>query len=99
LTNNDETNCEVDHSFNYKRRTISRHSVSSSTSSQCNISQASSINGYEGGDRDEDEGRNGTIAEEYYEEDEEERDIDPDDPYQINILNEIPHEHLKELYT
>lgn len=27
-----------------------------------------------------------------------EDDIDPDDPYQINQLNELPHEHLKELY-
>ena len=27
------------------------------------------------------------------------REIDPDDPYQINAINEIPHEHLKELYT
>jgi len=26
-------------------------------------------------------------------------EFDPDDPYQINRINEIPHEHLKELYT
>lgn len=25
--------------------------------------------------------------------------MDPDDPYQINRLNEISHEQLKELYT
>lgn len=26
-------------------------------------------------------------------------EIDPDDPYQINRIDNIPHEHLKELYT
>ena len=26
-------------------------------------------------------------------------EIDPEDPYQINRINDIPHEHLKELYT
>ena len=33
------------------------------------------------------------------EEDEEDTGMDPDDPYQINRLNEISHEQLKELYT
>ena len=28
-----------------------------------------------------------------------EEEIDPDDPYQINRINEIPHENLKDLYT
>mmetsp|Transcript_19447 Transcript_19447/g.29905 ORF Transcript_19447/g.29905 Transcript_19447/m.29905 type:complete len:222 (+) Transcript_19447:39-704(+) len=45
--------------------------------------------------------------EEYAEEDENwneeeaylDEEIDPDDPYQINRVNEIPHENLKELYT
>ena len=26
-------------------------------------------------------------------------EIDPDDPYQINRIDLIPHDHLKELYT
>ena len=26
-------------------------------------------------------------------------DFDPEDPYQINRINEIPHSHLKDLYT
>lgn len=39
-------------------------------------------------------GANSVIQEE-----DDEGALDPDDPYQINRLNEIPHEHLKELYT
>jgi len=56
-------------------------------SSQCPSSSASSHNGYEGGDHDdtgashEDGQGNGTIHEEFYEEDTDDRDIDPDDPY------------------
>lgn len=60
---------------------------------------------YEGGSRgssggandneyDEEQNANSVIQEE-----DDEGALDPDDPYQINRLNEIPHEHLKELYT
>ena len=56
-------------------------------------SHSSSLD-FEGGSDDR-------IIEEYDEEGEYTQDyeIDPEDPYQINRINEIPHEHLKELYT
>lgn len=53
------------------------------------ISKQSSI--YEGGDGEDDEDNN---QEEYLED-----EIDPDDPYQINRLNDIDHDVLKEMYT
>lgn len=47
-----------------------------------------------GGEYDPEQNANSVIEEE-----DDEGALDPDDPYQINRLNEIPHEHLKELYT
>ena len=44
---------------------------------------------YEGGDSEVD-----PYGEEQYGD-----EIDPEDPYQINRLNEIDHEILKEMYT
>lgn len=60
------------------------------------LSESSSFR-FEGGSQDaitEEDERYGT-EDQYYPDEE----IDPEDPYQINRINEIPHEHLKELYT
>lgn len=67
-----------------------------------NSSQTSSAI-FEGGDENqlsvlqEEDSRNFTQYGE--EEPQYEDDIDPDDPYQINNLNEIEHDVLKEMYT
>jgi hypothetical protein len=53
---------------------------------------------FEGGSLDDhitEEGEHYGTEDQYYPDEE----IDPEDPYQINRINEIPHEHLKELYT
>jgi len=46
---------------------------------------------------------NKTILEESYGDDAEEMEMsnldDPDDPYLLNQIDKIPHDHLKELYT
>ena len=39
------------------------------------------------------------IEEQPYEEDGSGMDLDPEDPYQINRINVIPHEELKDLYN
>ena len=52
-----------------------------------------------GGDDNDYDDPNGGGGNSVIQEEDEEGALDPDDPYQINRLNEIPHEHLKELYT
>ena len=55
---------------------------------------------YEGGGSDGNE--NEEQLDELYDDEEQayaEDDIDPDDPYQINRLNDIDHDILKEMYT
>ena len=47
----------------------------------------------------EDEYEEPNAANSVIQEEDDEGALDPDDPYQINRLNDIPHEHLKELYT
>jgi len=76
-----------------------RHSVSASSDALSSSSSAI----FEGGSHDSqgdshrEQADPDVIPEEYTAEVMED-DIDPDDPYQINQLNELPHEHLKELY-
>lgn len=82
---------------------MNRSALSSLSRSEISGSSSSSQQLYEGGSRHssaeeqdydaEQKGENSIIQEE------DDEGLDPDDPYQINRLNEIPHEHLKELYT
>ena len=52
----------------------------------------------EGGESDDEIASPG--IERYNDDEEEDYDgLDEDDPYQIKLLNEIPHEELKDLYT
>ena len=86
----------------FKSRSYSKSDcLSRSDSSRYSESSSSQRTQYEGGGEEDygHEGINNGHSIIYEEEEKDDTEMDPDDPYQINRLNDIPHEQLKELYT
>lgn len=82
-----------------QRHSLCRSEVSKSSVSSQQLFEGGSLTGdredQEAGYHQGEHDRTNSVIEE----EDEDGALDPDDPYQINRLNEIPHEQLKELYT